>query len=137
MGWFSRANVCETPPAAPRPKPATIPHVTECPYCQSKGFKFRKKHHIYVTDCIECGGKREHNWFFEDSPLLHHSYSFCPDCLRSDHSRCYTTTTCYVGPRELAASWFDEQLRAGAFPSLQQTAPNWSGDKTKARAVTA
>lgn len=136
MGWFSRNGTLPKPvvtgeawdriPASYWPRkrltePAPIPDTRECPHCKSKGFSFRRQHSVYVTSCDQCGGKRAAHWFYKDDERLHHSYSFCPDCLHTDHSRCYTTNACYIGPREMAEKSIAAQLMTPIVPTLEQT----------------
>jgi hypothetical protein len=135
LGWLTQTNppkpVVTGPgwdriPASywPRkrlPNPAPLPDTRECPHCKIKGFSFRREHHVYVTSCDQCGGKRAANWFYEDDERLHHAYSFCPDCLHADHSRCWSTTTCYFGPREMAEQALAERFKITLNPTLEQT----------------
>lgn len=128
MGWFSRKpRELEKPASSwkyPRSKvhpPAALPRVGNCPECEAKGFKLFRQGHTYITSCDQCGGKNLTIWTFEDSPRYHHSYSFCPDCLYSDHTRCPNTVTCYIGSAEMAEKMLADELQNSPYPTLEQT----------------
>lgn len=116
--------ICVTPYIRPPTLGLPIPEIHECPQCKVRGFKFRRRHSVYTSGCIDCGSDRATTWFFEDNGLLHHSYSFCPDCLRTDHTRCHSSTMIFTGSREMAGKWMKEQLNRGEYPTLEQTSPN-------------